>query len=74
MADQNLPMSDEIPTVVGHNVWTIFFNDHFILDIGNPSGQTWVIFFSAGIQAYFIEMTTQMCEKSLHCISLLLAF
>ena len=24
MADQNLPMSDEIPTVVGHNVWTIF--------------------------------------------------
>ena len=24
MADQNLPMSDEIPTVVGHNVQTIF--------------------------------------------------
>ena len=25
MADQNLPMSDEIPTVVGHHVQTIFF-------------------------------------------------
>ena len=25
MADQNLPMSDEISTVVGHNVWTFFF-------------------------------------------------
>ena len=25
MADQNLPMSDEIPTVVGRNVRTIFF-------------------------------------------------
>ena len=24
MADQNLPMSDEIPTLVGHNGWTIF--------------------------------------------------
>ena len=24
MADQNLPMSNEIPTVVGHNVRTIF--------------------------------------------------
>ena len=25
MANQNLPMSDEIPTVVGHNIRTIFF-------------------------------------------------
>ena len=25
MADQNLSMSDEIPTVVGHNVRTIYF-------------------------------------------------
>ena len=25
MADQNLPMSDEIPTVVGHNVRRIIF-------------------------------------------------
>ena len=39
MADQTLPMSDEIPIVVGYNVWIIFF-----IDIRNPSGQTWVIF------------------------------
>ena len=32
LVDQNLLMSEEIPTVVGHNVWTILFiTNYFIL-------------------------------------------
>ena len=73
MADQNLPMSDEIPTVVGQNVRTIIsMTIIFILDIRNPSGRTWVRFFSAGKNTnYFIEMTVYKCV-TLECISVIL--